>query len=85
MKLDPNNECDAVRLELLLQCDEETREFAEGSAHVESCTACQLRLSEMAADEPSWRMVRDALVGASFEDKCESCRFRFNRGVVTAR
>ena len=62
MKLDNNKECDASRLQLLLQCDEESHEFAAGSAHIENCTECQLRLSELAADEPSWRMVRDVLV-----------------------
>ena len=62
MKLDNNKDCDASRLELLLQCDEDSRDFADASAHVESCTGCQQRLSEIAADDPSWRMVRDVLV-----------------------
>ena len=62
----PNETCcrDQSQLERLLRCDEESQEFVEGSAHVESCAICQSRLSELAADEPSWRMVREVLAQA---------------------
>jgi eukaryotic-like serine/threonine-protein kinase len=60
---------DPAQLERLLQCDEESREFVEGSAHVETCAICQARLSELAADEPSWRLVREVLAQAG--DKLE--------------
>ena len=62
----PKETCyrDEAQLERLLQCDEESQEFVEGSAHVETCATCQARLSELAADEPSWRMVREVLAQA---------------------
>jgi serine/threonine protein kinase len=45
--------CRDVRLELLLADDEASDDYRLAAGHVESCAACQDRLTELAA-EPSW-------------------------------
>ncbi len=53
--------CDDSRLSVLLAGDEGSAEFAAASSHVESCAACQQRLSTLAAEANEWEETRDLL------------------------
>ena len=52
---------DESRLTVLLRGDESSAEFAAASSHVESCAACQQRLSTLAAEAGEWEETRELL------------------------
>jgi serine/threonine protein kinase len=53
--------CNEARLRILLNADEDSREFKAISGHVESCPKCQKRLAEIAADPNLITQVRETL------------------------
>src|SRR5262245_9968990 len=53
--------CDASRLVVLLRGNESSAEFAAAQVHVETCTACQQRLSTLAAQAGEWEETRELL------------------------
>jgi serine/threonine protein kinase len=53
--------CDDSRLTVLLRGDESSAEYAAASSHVETCTACQQRLSTLAAAAGEWEETRELL------------------------
>jgi hypothetical protein len=53
--------CDDSRLAVLLRGEESSAEFVAASSHVESCAACQQRLSTLAADAGQWEETREFL------------------------
>jgi serine/threonine protein kinase len=59
--------CDETRLAMLLTGDERCGEYRELAAHVETCHACQQRLTELAGDVQSWNEVRELLSSADGE------------------
>jgi len=57
--------CEDSHLEILLSGEETSDLFIESSAHVESCTRCQLRLTKLAGPEETWQQVGELLAGVS--------------------
>lgn len=47
--------CDDRSLEFLLEADDGSDDFREIASHVESCSRCQSRLGELAADAADWQ------------------------------
>ena len=58
-----NTTCNAPKLDVLLRGDEETQEFRELAAHVETCAECRDRLTTLAADRDVWEDVSSLLRG----------------------
>jgi serine/threonine protein kinase len=56
------NQCD-VRLDVLLSDDEASDEYSIAADHLDSCAACQQRLTSLAADESWWSEARTLLSG----------------------
>lgn len=52
-----NDDC----LRALLECVEGDVEYRRAAAHVETCSECQLRLAEIAADERDWARAKRSL------------------------
>ena len=63
------NECDDSKLGILLCDDERSDEFRKLSAHLESCSHCQNRLTVMAADREVWEDVSSLLSGYEGTDE----------------
>src|SRR5688572_22634656 len=59
------NRCNDERLCLLLSEDEASDAFRNAAAHVESCAACQSRLTILAAEPSLWSEAHALLSGAS--------------------
>jgi hypothetical protein len=57
---------DDARLEILLSGDEASDAHQSAAAHVETCAACQQRLTELAGDEKIWDRVADSLADDPF-------------------
>jgi serine/threonine protein kinase len=55
--------CRAVQLDVLLSDNESSDEFRAAAGHVESCPACQQRLTTLAADESWWNDAHTLLSG----------------------
>jgi len=53
--------CDESRLVVLLRGNEDSADFAAAQGHVESCAACQQRLSTLAAEAGEWEETRELL------------------------
>lgn len=53
--------CHDIHLEVLLDGDEGTDVFQEAARHLESCSVCQSRLTELSADATHWKVQRDML------------------------
>ncbi len=67
MKMQRAGRCDDSRLELLLFGDGDSDAFRAAAEHVETCDACQRRLTELAGDADSWSEVRQLLGDADTE------------------
>jgi eukaryotic-like serine/threonine-protein kinase len=63
------NECDDSKLGILLSDDERSDEFRKLSAHLESCSHCQNRLTVLAADHEVWDDVSSLLSGYEGTDE----------------
>ncbi|MBC8352146.1 MAG: hypothetical protein H8E66_09150 [Planctomycetes bacterium] len=46
--------CSDDRIKTLLQGEECDEAFRSAAKHLDSCTTCQLRIAELAADECDW-------------------------------
>jgi serine/threonine protein kinase len=55
--------CGAVRLDLLLSDDETSDQFRAAAGHVETCAACQQRLTTLAAEASWWNDAHTLLSG----------------------
>jgi serine/threonine protein kinase len=58
-----DEQCGVVRLDVLLSDDESSDEFRIAAGHVETCTACQQRLTTLAADDSWWNDAHTLLSG----------------------
>jgi hypothetical protein len=55
------SECDAKRLAILLNGDEQSDEYQQAASHVEACEHCQGELTHLAADRGTWHDVAESL------------------------
>ena len=55
------NPCSDELLQLLLHGEEQDEQFAAAAVHLESCAACQSRLTELAADQNEWTETKRSL------------------------
>jgi eukaryotic-like serine/threonine-protein kinase len=61
MTVKPIDACDESQLDVLLFGDDHSDTFRAAAEHVESCAACQRRLTELAGDEHAWSDARRLL------------------------
>ena len=57
----PTTLCNDQRLRMILQADGDSEEFRVAAEHVESCSHCQTRLTDLAAAANEWQAVRRSL------------------------
>ncbi|HEX5103128.1 MAG TPA: serine/threonine-protein kinase [Pirellulaceae bacterium] len=55
------NPCQDAHLDVLLDGDEDSEQFLRAASHVESCPACQRRLTELSGDAKYWAVQREML------------------------
>lgn len=73
-----SNPCDVVDLDVLLDGEEDSDLFRRAASHVESCSECQRRLTELSGDAHYWAVQREMLRPVA-GDQPESgllCRYR---------
>jgi serine/threonine protein kinase len=73
-----SNLCDGVNLDVLLDGNEDSDLFRRAASHIETCSDCQRRLTELSGDAEQWAMQREMLRPVP-GDRPESgllCRYR---------
>ena len=61
--------CNDDRLRLLLQAEEDSREYRLAMQHVDACARCQTRLEQLAADQQVWQEAQAVLTAEGCEQR----------------
>ena len=61
--------CDDDRLRLLLQAEEDSREYRLAMQHVDACARCQTRLEQLAADQHVWQEAQAVLTAEGCDQR----------------
>jgi serine/threonine protein kinase len=70
--------CAGVNLDVLLDGDEDSEDFRRAASHVESCSECQRRLTELTGDADYWSFQREMLSPIQGDQPASGllCRYR---------
>ncbi len=63
--------CNDDRLRLLLQAEEDSREYRLAMQHVDTCARCQTRLEQLAADQQVWQEAQAVLTAEGGEERAD--------------
>lgn len=58
--------CDVLDFDVLLSDDQQSDEFHAAQSHLDTCAACQAKLTELAADSDTWDVIRESLSDSNF-------------------